>query len=141
MLETSDKMWSNGEGNGKSLQYSCLENPINSMKSSNCTLGHLLHLSTNENIYIHKTLYKSFHNSFIHNSRETGHLLTSHICTGAGYLAGLSRPDVNTSLHAYVSPQPVPLQRLKHSSQPQPLSWQTLRQVCRVIKSPMPYIV
>ena len=25
-------MWSTGEGNGKSLQYSCLENPINSMK-------------------------------------------------------------------------------------------------------------
>ena len=26
-------MWSTGEGNGKSLQYSCLENPMNSMKS------------------------------------------------------------------------------------------------------------
>ena len=25
-------MWSNGEGNGKPLQYSCLENPMNSMK-------------------------------------------------------------------------------------------------------------
>ena len=25
-------MWSTGEGNGKLLQYSCLENPINSMK-------------------------------------------------------------------------------------------------------------
>ena len=25
-------MWSTGEGNGKSLQYSCLENPMNSMK-------------------------------------------------------------------------------------------------------------
>ena len=31
MEESSDKMWSTGEGNGKSLQYSCLEN-INSMK-------------------------------------------------------------------------------------------------------------
>ena len=28
----SDKMWSTGEGNGKPLQYSCLENPRNSMK-------------------------------------------------------------------------------------------------------------
>ena len=27
-----DTMWSTGEGNGKPLQYSCLENPINSMK-------------------------------------------------------------------------------------------------------------
>ena len=27
-----DKMWYNGEGNGKPLQYSCLENPMNSMK-------------------------------------------------------------------------------------------------------------
>ena len=25
-------MWSTGEGNGKSLQYSCLENPMDSMK-------------------------------------------------------------------------------------------------------------
>ena len=32
MLEKSDKMWSTGEGNGKPLQYSCLENPMNSMK-------------------------------------------------------------------------------------------------------------
>ena len=32
MLESSDKMWSTGEGNGKPLQYSCLENPRNSMK-------------------------------------------------------------------------------------------------------------
>jgi len=29
---SSDKMWSTGEGNGKPLQYSCLENPTNSMK-------------------------------------------------------------------------------------------------------------
>ena len=32
MLESSDKMWSTGEGKGKPLQYSCLENPMNSMK-------------------------------------------------------------------------------------------------------------
>ena len=32
MVERSDKTWSTGEGNGKPLQYSCLENPINSMK-------------------------------------------------------------------------------------------------------------
>ena len=32
MVESSDKMWSTGEGNGKPLQYSCLENPMNSMK-------------------------------------------------------------------------------------------------------------
>ena len=31
-VESSDKTWSTGEGNGKSLQYSCLENPMNSMK-------------------------------------------------------------------------------------------------------------
>ena len=28
-------MWSTGEGNGKSLQDSCLENPMNSMKRQN----------------------------------------------------------------------------------------------------------
>ena len=32
MVERSDRMWSTGEGNGKLPQYSCLENPINSMK-------------------------------------------------------------------------------------------------------------
>ena len=32
MVESSDKMWSTGEGKGKPLQYSCLENPMNSMK-------------------------------------------------------------------------------------------------------------
>ena len=32
MVESSDKMQSTGEGNGKPLQYSCLENPVNNMK-------------------------------------------------------------------------------------------------------------
>ena len=32
MVERSDRMWSTGEGNGKPLQYSCLENSMNSMK-------------------------------------------------------------------------------------------------------------
>ena len=35
MVERSDRMWFTGEGNGKPLQYSCLENPINSMKRQN----------------------------------------------------------------------------------------------------------
>ena len=34
-VESSDKMWSAGEGNGKPLQYACLENPMNSMKRQN----------------------------------------------------------------------------------------------------------
>ena len=33
MVESYDKTWFIGEGNGKPLQYSCLENPMNSMKS------------------------------------------------------------------------------------------------------------
>ena len=32
MVERSERMWSTGEGNGKQLQYSCLDNPVNSMK-------------------------------------------------------------------------------------------------------------
>ena len=32
MVENSDKTWPTGEGNGKPLQYSCLKNPMNSMK-------------------------------------------------------------------------------------------------------------
>ena len=35
MVERSDRKWSTGEGNSKPLQYSCLENPMNSMKRQN----------------------------------------------------------------------------------------------------------
>ena len=31
-VESSEKIWFSGEGNGKPLQYSCLENPMESMK-------------------------------------------------------------------------------------------------------------
>ena len=42
-LGTLDKTWSTGEGNGKPLQYSCLENTMNSMKSQkDRTLNHEL---------------------------------------------------------------------------------------------------
>ena len=35
MVERYDRMWSTGEGNGKPLQYSCLENLMSSMKRQN----------------------------------------------------------------------------------------------------------
>ena len=35
IVERSDRMWSTGEGDGKSFQYSCLENSMNSMKRQN----------------------------------------------------------------------------------------------------------
>ena len=35
MVERPDRMWSTGEGNGKPLQYSCLEKPMNSRKRQN----------------------------------------------------------------------------------------------------------
>ena len=35
LVERFDRMWSTGEGNGKPLQNSCLENPMNSMKRQN----------------------------------------------------------------------------------------------------------
>ena len=42
-MESSDKMWPTGEGNGKPLQYSCLENSMNSMKrQKDRTLKHKL---------------------------------------------------------------------------------------------------
>ena len=34
-MKRSDRMCSTGEGNGKPLQYSCLENPMNGMKRQN----------------------------------------------------------------------------------------------------------
>ena len=43
MVKRSDRMWSTGEGNGKPLQYSCLENPMNSRKrQKDRTLKHEL---------------------------------------------------------------------------------------------------
>ena len=45
-VERSDRMWSTGEGNGKPLQYSCLKNPMNSMKrQKDRTLRDELHRS------------------------------------------------------------------------------------------------
>ena len=35
MVERSDRMWSTGKGNDKAFQYSCLKNPMNSMKRQN----------------------------------------------------------------------------------------------------------
>ena len=35
IVERSHRMWSTGEGNGKALKYSCLDNPMNSMKRQN----------------------------------------------------------------------------------------------------------
>ena len=35
MVERSDRMWSTGEGHGKPLQYSCLENTMNNMRRQN----------------------------------------------------------------------------------------------------------
>ena len=46
MVESSDKMRSTGEGNGKPLQYSCLENSMNGMKrQKDRTLKDELHRS------------------------------------------------------------------------------------------------
>ena len=39
MVERSDRMWSTVEGNGKPPQYSCLENPMNSVKRQNDRIG------------------------------------------------------------------------------------------------------
>ena len=37
MVERSDRMWSTGEGNGRPLQYSCLENPMNKKEEKGMT--------------------------------------------------------------------------------------------------------
>ena len=37
MVESSEKLWSTGGGNDKPLQYSCLENPVNTMKKQKDT--------------------------------------------------------------------------------------------------------
>ena len=44
MVERSDRMWFTGEGNGKPLQYACLENPMNSMLFVSSNLFFLIQL-------------------------------------------------------------------------------------------------
>ena len=45
-VKSSDKPWSTGEGNGNTLQYSCLENPMDSSVAQSCWLCDLMHQST-----------------------------------------------------------------------------------------------
>ena len=39
IVESSDKMWSTGGGNGEPLHYSCLDNSMNSLKRKKCEVG------------------------------------------------------------------------------------------------------
>ena len=43
IVKSSDKTWSTGGGNGKTLQYSCLKKLINSMKRQNGMTSHNEH--------------------------------------------------------------------------------------------------
>ena len=53
MVERSDKTWYAGKGNGKPLQYSCLENPMNSIqRQKNRTLKDELPRSAGANILL-----------------------------------------------------------------------------------------
>ena len=69
IVESSDKTWSTGERNDKSLQYSCLENPVNSMKRQKyvayCSNGSKINCEI-LNYYI------SFHNSALNTSGIIG---------------------------------------------------------------------
>ena len=39
IVESSDKTWPTGGGNGKPLQYSCCDNSMNSLKRKKCEVG------------------------------------------------------------------------------------------------------
>ena len=56
MVESSDQTWPTGEGNGKPLQYSCLENQTNTMKrQKDRTLKDELHRSIGANMLLEKS--------------------------------------------------------------------------------------
>ena len=59
MVERSDRMWSTGEGIGKPLQYSCLENPMNSVKILTLN-GYLMFYYVNIFIYPFSHVYLHF---------------------------------------------------------------------------------
>ena len=55
MVERSGRMWSTGEGNGKPLQYSCVENPMNCIKrQKDRTLKDELPKSASANMLLEK---------------------------------------------------------------------------------------
>ena len=57
MMENSDKMWSTGEENGKPLQHSCLEKPMNSMKrQKDMTLKNELPRLVGANMLLEKSI-------------------------------------------------------------------------------------
>jgi len=57
MMENSDKMWSTGEENGKPLQHSCLEKPMNSMKrQKDVTLKNELPRLVGANMLLEKSI-------------------------------------------------------------------------------------
>ena len=69
MIESFDKTWSTGEGNGKPPQYSCLENPKNSMKRQKYrTLKDELPRLEVPNSK--RYMYSYLHTSNIHNSED-----------------------------------------------------------------------
>ena len=86
MVERSDSMWSTGEGNGKPLQHSSLENPMNSMKSK--IPDHLTYLLRN--------LYAG-HEATV----RTGHGTTDWFQIGKGVHQGcILSPCLLTSMHS-----------------------------------------
>ena len=64
MVESSDKMWSTGEQNGKPLQYSCLESHVNSMKRKKYRT--LKDEHSNSKRYMHT----SVHGSTVYNNQD-----------------------------------------------------------------------
>ena len=76
MVERSDRAWSTGEGNGKPLQYSCVENPMNSMKRQNDKWFNQLQLK-GRNIKINLGKKKSVLNFIILAQESLGEL--SHV--------------------------------------------------------------
>ena len=60
MVESSDKTWSTEKGNSKPFQYSCLENPMNTMKrQKDRTLKDELQRSVGADLWVHMILEKS----------------------------------------------------------------------------------
>ena len=90
MVETSDKTWSTGEGNGKPLQYSCLENPMNSMKrQKDRTLKDELPRSVHE--AINSIIW--FNHKFHLDWRKSNILICSIVCIIISYIVGTELSD------------------------------------------------
>ena len=92
MVDRYDRMWCTGEGNGKPLQYSCLENPMNSMKRQNDRILKVFSNLCPLSWWCHPTISSSLipFSSHLQSFPASGSFQMSQFITSGGQSIGVS---------------------------------------------------